>query len=101
MDSPIALLPPTALGPYIRSMEPSHLLLAQSLSLSALVAATGAYAGIVRRRGEVRIGLRATVDASLAAVDRIDRSMALTRLDRTFIRSTVRRKERDSTSRWL
>lgn len=65
-------------------MEPSHLLLVQTLSLSALVGATGAYAGILRRRQAKRIDLQAMAGASHAAVDRVDRSLILTRLRRTF-----------------
>jgi hypothetical protein len=72
-------------------MEPSHLVLAQTLSLSGLVVATGAYAGIVRRRGERRMELRASANAGQAAVDRTDRAMALSRLRRTFTPSAYQR----------
>jgi hypothetical protein len=75
-------------------MEPSHLLLAQTLSLSGLLGASGAYAGIVRRRRERRIDLQASGDASQAAIERVDRSMALSRLSRTFSPSVYRRQGR-------
>jgi hypothetical protein len=78
-------------------MQPSHLLLAQALSLSGLVAACGAYAGLIRRRRDRRTELQATTDASTSAVSRIERSMALSHIDHTFSRSAYRRQ--DSASR--
>jgi hypothetical protein len=77
-------------------MQPVHVLLAQALSLSGLVAASGAYAGIVRRRVERRIEIQAAAHASQAAVTRVDRSMALLRIDRTFSASAYRRRDRTS-----
>ena len=82
-------------------MDTSQLLVAQALSLSGLIGASGAYAGILRRRADARSVMRAAIDSSLAAVDRVDRSMALARLERTFEKSAVRREDRRSTSRWL
>jgi hypothetical protein len=82
-------------------VDTSQLLVAQALSLSGLIGAAGAYAGIVRRRAEARVVMRASVDSSLVAVDRVDRSMALSRLERTFERSAVHREDRRSTPRWL
>jgi hypothetical protein len=80
-------------------MEPSHLLLAQTLSLSGLLGASGAYAGIVRRRRERRLDLQARGDASQAAVDRVDRAMALSRLSRTFSPSVYPRQGHASARR--
>jgi hypothetical protein len=77
-------------------MQPLHILLAQALSLSGLVAASGAYAGIVRRRLERRTEIQAVAHASQAAVTRVDRSMALSRIDRTFSASAYRRRDRTS-----
>ncbi|HEX7197597.1 MAG TPA: hypothetical protein VF364_12290 [Candidatus Limnocylindria bacterium] len=68
-------------------MEPTNLLLAQALSLSGLVGASGAYAGILRRRRD-RQGEAAL--ASNAAAERVDRHMALARIDHTFVKSAVR-----------
>jgi hypothetical protein len=75
-------------------VEPSYLLLAQTLSLSGLLGASGAYAGIVRRRHERRIELQALDDASGTAVERVDRDMALSRLRRTFSASVYERQGR-------
>ena len=80
-------------------MDPSQLLLAQTLSLSGLLGASGAYAGIVRRRHERRIELQALAVASEAAVERVDRSMALSRLSRTFSPSVYQRQGRASENR--
>lgn len=80
-------------------MEPSYLLLAQTLSLSGLMGASGAYAGIVRRRQERRIELQALDNASGAAVERVDRAMALSRLSRTFSPSVYERQGRAPESR--
>jgi hypothetical protein len=77
-------------------MEPGHLLLAQTLSLSGLLGASGAYAGILRRRRERRIDMLASADAGKAAVDRTDRSVALSRLSRTFSPSVYQRQGRAS-----
>ena len=80
-------------------MEVNHLLLAQTLSLSGLLGASGAYAGIVRRRRERRIDLQASADASHTAADRVERSMALAHLDRTFTPSVYQRQDRASSIR--
>ena len=77
-------------------MDPSHLILAQTLSLSGLVGATGGYAGLVRRRHERQIAMQTSAAASQTALDRVDRSMALSRLRRTFSPSVYQR--RDGTS---
>ena len=74
-------------------MDTSHLILAQSLSLSGLVGATGAYAGLVRRRHARQVAVEASAQSSQAAVDRVDRSMALARLRRTFSPSVYERKD--------
>jgi hypothetical protein len=73
-------------------MEASHLILAQTLSFSGLLGASGAYAGIVRRRNDRRIALQASAEASEAAVERVDRTMALSRLRRTFSPSVYHRR---------
>ena len=80
-------------------MDPSQLLLAQTLSLSGLLGASGAYAGIVRRRHELRIELQAMAEASDAAAERVDRSMALSRLSRTFSPSVYQRQGHASENR--
>ena len=67
-------------------MEPSNLLLAQALTLSGLIGAAGAYAGLIRRRGDRRVAETA-MTASQSAIDRVERSLVLGRLDQTFIRS--------------
>jgi hypothetical protein len=77
-------------------MEPSNLLLAQALSLSGLVGATAAYAGIVRRRRDLGALTQATALASAAAVERVDRHLSLSRLEDTFVRSAYRRRDRPS-----
>ena len=77
----------TVAGAYIRRMEPSNLLLAQAITLSGLIGASGAYAGIIRRRGERRLESASAVVAAQSAVDRVERSLILGRLDHTFIRS--------------
>lgn len=70
-------------------MDPTHLLLVQALSLSGLLGGSGAYAGIVRRRRD-RLEERAFSRASEAAVERVDRHMAIARLDHTFMESVYR-----------
>ena len=80
-------------------MDPSQLLLAQTLSLSGLLGASGAYAGIVRRRRENRIQLKAMADATHAAIERVERSRALSRLSRTFSPSVYQRHRRASVVR--
>ncbi len=75
-------------------MEPSQLILAQTLSFSGLIGASGAYAGIIRRRQERRLEAEATAAAARTAVVRVDRSLALSRLDRTFTSSIYRRRDR-------
>jgi hypothetical protein len=72
---------------YIRRMDPSNLLLAQAITLSGLIGASGAYAGIVRRRGQHRLEAASSAAAGQSAVDRVERSLILGRLDHTFIRS--------------
>lgn len=75
-------------------MEAAALLVAQALSLSGLIGASGAYAGIVRRRQDHRLEVRAAAAISTAAVDRIDRHRTLARLDQTFIKSAYRPRDR-------
>jgi hypothetical protein len=72
---------------YIRRMDPSNLLLAQAITLIGLIGASGAYAGIVRRRGQHRLEAASAAAAGQSAVDRVERSLVLGRLDHTFIRS--------------
>ena len=72
---------------YIRRMEPSNLLLAQAITLGGLIGASGAYAGIIRRRGRHRLESASVLAAGQSAVDRVERSLVLGRLDHTFIRS--------------
>jgi hypothetical protein len=91
-DGPNALVPCAPVARRVDDMQPVHVLLAQALSLSGLVAASGAYAGIVRRRSERRIEIQAVAHASQAAVTRVDRSMALSRIDRTFSAVASRRR---------
>lgn len=80
-------------------MEPTNLLLAQALSLSGLVGASGVYAGILRRRGERRTQDEISAHASHAAAERVDRHRALGRIEQTFIRSAYQRRDRASTGR--
>ena len=75
-------------------MEPSNLLLAQAMTLSGLVGASGAYAGIIRRRSLRRLETESSLAASQTAVDRVERSLVLGRLDDTFIRSSYVSKDR-------
>jgi hypothetical protein len=75
-------------------MEPSQLILAQALSFSGLLGASGAYAGIIRRRHAHRLEAEASAEAGRTAVTRVDRSLALWRLDRTFTSSAYRRRDR-------
>jgi hypothetical protein len=74
-------------------MQPTDMLLAQALSFSGLVGASGAYAGIVRRRIDRRVEAHASADASEAAVERVQRSIALSKLERTFTKSAYRRHD--------
>jgi hypothetical protein len=67
-------------------MDQSHLVLQQALSLSGLIGAAAAYAGIIRRRQERRIALNTTA-ASQSAIDRVERSLVLGRIDHTFVRT--------------
>lgn len=76
-------------------MEQTSQLLAQLLSLSGLVGASGAYAGIVRRRRELHDDVEAAQTSS-AAAERIDRHMALSRIDHTYVRSAVRHRDNSS-----
>lgn len=89
----------TADRAYRRRMEPTNLLLAQALTLSGLVGASGAYAGILRRRSERRIEDEVTAHASHAATERIDRHRALGRIEHTFVRSAYQHRDRPSTGR--
>ena len=73
--------------PYPPQMEPSNLLLAQTVSLCGLIGAAGAYGGIIRRRVEYRLESASAASAAETAVDRVERSLVLGRLDHTFIRS--------------
>ena len=68
-------------------MEPNSLLLAQAITLSGLIGASGAYAGIIRRRQERRIESDFVVAAGEALSEREDRSPLIGRVDNTFIRS--------------
>jgi hypothetical protein len=68
-------------------MEPSNLLLAQAMSLSGLIAASAGYAGMIRRRQQRRTEMHVATAANDAAVDRVERSLVLGRIDRTFIKS--------------
>ena len=60
---------------------------AQAIRLSGLIGASGAYAGIIRRRGQHRLESASALAASQLAVDHVERSLILGRLDHTFIRS--------------
>jgi hypothetical protein len=75
-------------------MDSSTLLLAQTLSLSGLIGATGAYAGIIRRRNVGRLAAQRVALVSAAAVERVDRHLSLSRLEHTFVRSAYRRRDR-------
>lgn len=66
-------------------MDAPHLLLAQSLSLSGLIGAAGAYAALIRRRAE-RLDAHRALLASQAAVERVDRTLALGHLEHTYLR---------------
>jgi hypothetical protein len=68
-------------------MQPATLVLAQAISLSGLIAASAGYASLIRRRQHRRTELQAATAASDAAVDRVERSLVLGRIDRTFVRS--------------
>ena len=93
MRSPIGLQPTQCLAATVRAMQPTDVLLAQALSFSGLVGASGAYAGIIRRRQGHRVEAHASADASEAAVERVQRSIALSKLDRTFTKSAYRRHD--------
>ena len=67
-------------------MESTHLLLAQALSLSGLIGASGAYAGIVRRRRDDRLNKK-VASVSGAAVQRVERHLAMAHLEHTFTKS--------------
>jgi hypothetical protein len=66
-------------------MDASHLLLAQSLSLTGLIGGAAAYAGLIRRRAERVLQERATL-ASQGAVERVTRTLALGHLEHTYLR---------------
>ena len=83
---------------YRLSVDPTQLFLGQAVALGGLVGAAGAYAGIVRRRHEVRIKWSAA-NASQAAVDRVDRHMSLARLEHTFTKSAYGRRNDGSSTR--
>jgi hypothetical protein len=75
-------------------MEPSTFLLAQAMSLSGLIAASAGYAGLIRRRHHRRNEMEIASAASSAALDRVERSLVLGRIDRTFVRSAYLPKRR-------
>lgn len=75
-------------------MEPTQLLLAQTLALSGLVGAVGAYAGILRRRANGRLEAAAISVANEAAIERVERHMTLARLEHTFVKSAYRPRNR-------
>lgn len=78
-------------------MDPTNtMLLAQALSLSGLIGASGAYVGIIRRRRDGRIEMQAAAEASEVATERVGRQIALGRIEHTFVRSAYRRRDRDS-----
>jgi hypothetical protein len=68
-------------------MQPGTLLIAQAMSLSGLIAASFCYASLIRRRHHQRTELQAATTASNAALDRVERSLVLGRMDRTFVKS--------------
>ena len=68
-------------------MDPTNIALVQLLSLSGLVGASGAYAGIVRRRHERRMEAETAARSSDVAVERVARHRALTGIENTFARS--------------
>jgi hypothetical protein len=68
-------------------MQPGTLLIAQAMSLSGLIAASVGYASLTRRRHHRRIELQAATTASNAALDHVERSLVLGRIDRTFVNS--------------
>ena len=73
-------------------MGPSELLLAQAISLSGLLGATAAYAGIVRRRSALRLEFAAAAQSSRTATERVERHLTLARLEHTFTKSAFRRR---------
>lgn len=75
-------------------MEPSTFLLAQAMSLSGLIAASAGYAGLIRRRQQRRSEMHVATAASDAALDRVERSLVLGRIDRTFVKSAYLPKRR-------
>lgn len=75
-------------------MEPGTLLIAQAMSLSGLIAASAGYFGLIRRRSHRRTVLQAETTASNAALERVERSLILGRIDRTFVKSAYLPKRR-------
>lgn len=75
-------------------MESGTILVAQAVSLSGLIAASAAYGALIRRRHHRRNELMVTAAASSAAIDRVERSLVLGRIDRTFVRSAYLPKRR-------
>lgn len=72
---------------YRARMEVSNVLLAQTVALCGLIGAAGAYAGMIRRRVEHRMESASADAAAQTAVDRVERTLVLGRIDHTFIRS--------------
>ena len=72
-------------------MDSTHLLLAQALSMSGLLGASGAYAGMVRRRHDHRLEVEEASLASDAAIERVERELAMAHLENTFSKSVYRR----------
>jgi hypothetical protein len=68
-------------------MEPGTLLIAQAISIWGLIAASAGYADLIRRRQHRRTELQVATAASNAALDRVERSLVLGRIDRTFVKS--------------
>ena len=83
---PIELLRRAGAVARFRAIKPGNLLLAQALTLSGLIGASGAYASLVRRRQERRVEL-AEIAASQSRATRVETALFLGRIDDTFIRS--------------
>ena len=75
-------------------MEPGTLFIAQAVSLSGLIAASAGYASLIRRRHHRRDELQAGTAASNAAVERVERSLVLGRIDHTFVKSAYPHRRR-------
>jgi hypothetical protein len=74
-------------------MEPGNLVLAQALTLTGLIGASGGYASLIRRRRERRVESEAMA-ASQAAAVRVESTLFLGRIDHTFIRSSLLSRRR-------